>query len=126
MPRSLTPVALAAAALPCGLVAWNLDADAGRGTLLGYLVGAGLAGLSFAWQRHQWRYRPERALRAQLEGFGLKLGGLVASLLVVRALDAAHVDLRAYLLGYAAAVALSLPLLAVDASRMLRGAGRSA
>ena len=41
-PVALTPLALLAAALLAGLVAWNLGGSAGRGALFGYLVGAGI------------------------------------------------------------------------------------
>src|ERR1700741_2876072 len=94
---ALTPLVLTGAVLPCALVAWSLGGSAGRGTLLGFLLGAGLCGLSFAWQRHQWPFRPERALSAQLAGFAAKLGGLVLSLFALRGLEglALAVDSRA-------------------------------
>ncbi|HUR29034.1 MAG TPA: hypothetical protein VM509_12665 [Planctomycetota bacterium] len=122
---AFTPIVLCAAVLPCALIAWGLGGVHGRGAMLGYLLGAGSSSLSFAWQRHQWRFRPERALRANIEGFLVKVGALFCGVLVLRAVPVldAQVDLRAFLLAYAAAVAMALPLLAIDANRLL-GAGR--
>jgi hypothetical protein len=89
-----------------------LEAPGAAGTLLGFLLGASLTGFGLAWQAHWLRLRPARAWRAQLEAFLAKLVLLTAFALVFRYVDVvgARVDWRAFVVAFAAAVALLLPL----------------
>ena len=100
----------------------------GGGVLAGYLLGAGLSGLSFLYQRHVLATRPERALHASVLGFLVKLGALLFGALCFRYLPGAseRVDWRSFLVAYAAAVALVLPLatwIAVQEQRQRRAMG---
>lgn len=94
----------------------------GGGVLAGYLLGTGLAGLSFLYQRHQLAYRPERVLHASVVCFLVKLGALLAGALTFRFVAAAgqRTDWRSFVVAYAAAVALVLPLATWTAVREQR------
>lgn len=93
-------------------VASELGGPAGAGVVLGYCLGAGLAGLSALYTRHVLRTRPARALQAAVFGFLVKLATLVAGALAFRFLEpvAARADYRTFLIAFAGAVALVLPL----------------
>jgi hypothetical protein len=93
-------------------VAARLGGAAGGGVVLGYALGAGLAGLSALYTRHVARTRPGRVLAAAVLGFLVKLLALVLGALAFRYLEpaAARADYRTFLVAFAAAVALILPL----------------
>jgi hypothetical protein len=99
----------------------------GGGVLAGYLLGAGLAGLSVLYQQHLLATRPERALAGSVLGFLVQLVALILGALSFRYLAPAaeRADWRSFLIAYAAAVALVLPLGTLEAvrSRQKRGAG---
>lgn len=121
----LTLLVLAAFAVAC-LVALRLGGAQASGILVGYCLGAGLAGLSFLYTRHVLATRPERALAATVTGFLVKLAALLLGALAFRYVPAAaeRADWRAFLVAYGAAVALILPLGAVLAVRGARRGGR--
>jgi len=112
MTRPWTTIGAAAGLAACGAVALALEAHEGAGTVLGFLLGAALTGFGLAWQAHWLRVRPARAWRAQLEAFLAKLALLTAFALVFRYVDvvAVRVDWRAFVVAFAAAVGLLLPL----------------
>lgn len=103
--------ALAAFAVALAVAA-RLGGAAGGGVVLGYSLGAGLAGLSALYTRHVARTRPQRALAAAMLGFLVKLAALVLGALAFRYLEsaAARADYRTFLVAFASAVALILPL----------------
>jgi len=122
---SLALLAALAAALACSA---RLGGALGNGVLAGYLAGAGLSGLSFLYQRHTLATRPERALSASVIGFLVKLATLLLGALAFRFIEpaGARVDWRGFVIAFAAAVALVLPLgtwIAVQERRQ-RAAGR--
>ncbi len=101
------------AALVLALVlAARLGGALGGGVLTGFVLGTGLAGLAFQYQRHVLATRPERALHAAVVGFLVKLAALLLGALAFRfvAPAGAYVDWRSFVVAYAAAVALLLPL----------------
>jgi hypothetical protein len=104
--------AVLAAFIAALLVASELDGALGTGVVAGYSLGAGLAGLSMLYTRHVLGTRPTRALAASLLGFFVKLATLVGGALAFRFVEplAARADGRAFLISFAAAVALILPL----------------
>jgi len=110
-----TLLGLAAAAL----VAWRLGGTAGTGVLAGFTLGAGMSGLGALYQRHQLRVRPDRVLAATAVSFLAKLVALLVGALAFRYVDAAaaRADWRAFLVAFAAAVVVVLPLGVLDAVR---------
>ncbi len=99
------------------LVAWRLGGRLGAGTLAGFLLGAGASGLGLLYLGHTLHHRPERALQALLVAFLAKLALLVSGALAFRHVAAAaeRVDWRAFVVAFAAAAALLLPLGAWEA-----------
>jgi hypothetical protein len=93
----------------------------GLGIFLGFALGATLAGISVAWQAHCLRYRPEHASRAQLAGFAIKLGAAAVFAAAFRFVEplADTVSWRSFLLAFAAAAILVLPLALLDLSRLM-------
>jgi hypothetical protein len=93
-------------------VASELGGTLGSGVVLGFSLGAGLAGLSTLYTRHVARTRPAQTLQASLLGFLIKLGALLFGGLAFRFVEpaAARADYRSFLIAFAAAVALVLPL----------------
>lgn len=120
----ITALCVAAAAA----VAWRLGGRAGAGALAGFVLGAGASGLGVLWARHALVHRPERALQALLAAFVAKLGLLLGGALAFRYVEAAgaRVDWKGYVVAFAAAAAIVLPLGAWDAigeaRRRMRGA----
>lgn len=103
---------VALAAFVAALVfASELGGALGAGVLAGYLLGAGLAGLSFLYTRHVLATQPARALQATVVGFLVKLAALLLGALSFRFIEAAgeRADWRSFVVAYAAAVALVLP-----------------
>jgi hypothetical protein len=98
-------------------VAWRVGGAVGMGVVMGYMLGGALAALGGQWQAHWMRVRPKRALQAQVEGFLAKLLALVLAGLLFRFGPdiGEQVDWRGFLVAYAAAVALLLPLTTWDA-----------
>lgn len=125
LPR--TSYGLAAGLLIAAAVAWSLGGSKGLGAILGFGLGAFLGFLSVSWQVHCMRYRPERLTRAHMEGFAVKLGVLGVFALAFRFIEplAQAVNWQAFLLAFAVAVLLVLPLSTLDLSRLL-AARRSA
>lgn len=105
----LTVLAALALAL---FLAVRLGGALGAGVLTGSVLGTGLAVLAFQYQRHVLAIRPERALHAAVLGFLVKLAALLLGALAFRFLPQAggYVDWRSFVVAYAAAVALVLPL----------------
>jgi len=103
-------------------LALRLGGAQGGGALAGYLLGAGLSGLGFLYQVHVLATRPARALAAQVTVFLVKLGALLMGACAFRyvGLLAERVDWQAFVIAYAAAVALILPLAAAEAVRQQR------
>lgn len=97
----------------------------GGGVLAGYLLGAGLAGLSVLYQMHLLATRPERAMAASVGGFLVLVLALVFGGLSFRYLApvAEHADWRAFLVSFAAAGVLVLPLGTHEAVRHHRRRG---
>jgi len=101
------------AALAVALVlADRLGGAVGGGVLAGYLLGAALSILAFLHTRHVLATRPERVLSASVVGFLVKLVALLLGALAFRFVEAAgeRADWRSFVIAYAAAVALVLPL----------------
>src|SRR5688500_7906550 len=122
----MTSLGLAAGLLVVSALAWRLGGDRGVGAFMGYLLGAGLSGLAVAWQAHWLRFRPARAPQAQLEGIAIKLGAVALFALCFRFVQplASQVSWQAFLLGYAAAAVLVLPLATWDLSKLLSSQSR--
>lgn len=122
----LTLLVLAAFAVAC-YAALRLGGAQASGVLVGYCLGAGLAGLSFLYTRHVLATRPERALAASVTGFLVKLATLLLGALAFRYVPAAaeRADWRAFVVAYGAAVALILPLGTVLALRTRRPGART-
>ena len=91
------------------------------GMALGYALGAFLAGIAVAWQAHWLRVQPERAWRAQMEGFAIKLVSAALFTLILRFVPelAENVSWRAFLIAYCAPAVLVLPLSTWDLSRLI-------
>jgi hypothetical protein len=122
-PSRTTLGLLLGAGVAC-VIAWQVGGTQGTGIALGFLLGAGLSALGAAWQMHCLRFRPKRAMQAQVEAFLAKLIALVACGLLLRSVDvfAQVADWRSFLLGFAASVALVLPLAAWDTVRVMKSA----
>ena len=119
LPR--TTLGLAVGVLTASIIGWAMGAERGLGVFLGFLLGAVLAGLSVAWQAHCLQYRPERVTRAQMEGFAIKLGAVALFALAFRFVEALSrsVHWQSFLLAFAAAAVLVLPLSTLDLSRLI-------
>ncbi len=104
--------AFALATLIALVLASRMGGALGGGVLTGFVVGAGLTGLGFLYQRHVLATRPERTLQAAGVGFLVKLAALLLGALAFRFVEpaGARVDWRAFVIAFAAAVALLLPL----------------
>lgn len=103
-------------------VAWRYGGALGAGVLAGYLLGAALALLGVMYQRHVMTHRPERAMHAGVVAFLFQLGAIVAFALALRYVEpvAARLDWRGFLVAFAAAANLILPLGTLDAVRVLK------
>jgi hypothetical protein len=114
-------LATAAGALAAFVVAWRLGGALGGGVLAGFLLGAGLSGLGCLYQRHMLRVRPGGLMQAMAVSFLVKLVALVIGSLAFRFVEAAaaRADWRSFLIAFAAAVMIVLPLGAMDATRGL-------
>jgi len=110
------------ACVVAGVVAWRLGGTQGNGVLMGFGAGAGLAGVGVLYQRHVLLTRPEGALLVFVLLFLAKLLVLVAGGLALRYLDsvAQRADWKSFLLAYAAAVALIVPLGSIEALHHLK------
>jgi MFS family permease len=97
----------------------------GGGVLAGYLLGAGLAGLSVLYQMHLLATRPERAMTASVLGFLVLLVALFFGGLSFRYLEpvAERADWRSFLVSFAVAGVLVLPLGTHEALRNHRRRG---
>ena len=126
-PRTTTGLLIGLAV--AAALAWRLEGPVAAGVLLGYLLGAALSGLGVAWQCHWLQRQPARLLRAQLEAFLVKLAALTVFALAFRFVGvlAERVDWRAFVVAFAAAVALLLPLGTWETARRLgrRAHGRA-
>ncbi len=103
-------------------VAWRLGGTLGAGVVAGFLLGAGMSGLGVLYERHLLRTRPERALTAFVVAFLAKLAVLILGGVAFRFIEAAamRVDWRSFLIAFAAAVAVVLPLGTLDAVRSFK------
>ena len=102
----ITLIGLAAAML----LAWRLGGARGAGTIAGYLAGASITGFALARQRHVFRTAPQRSLHTMVEGFLLKLAGIVLAVIVLATVPGARerVDLLSFCLAFAVAALLAL------------------
>ncbi len=100
-------------------VAWQLGGTLGAGVVAGFGVGALLSGLGVLYQRHVLFTRPERALAAFVLGFLAKALALVLGGLALRFIDAAAAlaDWQSFLVAFAAAVVVLLPVGSWEAVR---------
>ena len=114
----LSLVTLAGLGVTC-VVAWRLGGTVGTGCLLGFLLGAGMCGLGVLHQRHVLLTQPSKSMQALAVSFLAKLIVLVSGALVFRFVEAAaaRADWRSFLITFAAAVAIVLPLGTFDAAR---------
>ena len=121
-------LAALAALIVALVVASKLGGALGGGVLAGYLMGAGLAGISVVYLQHLLATRPERALAGSVLGFLVLLMALLFGALSFRYLAPAaeRADWRSFLIAFAGAVALLLPLGTMDAVRCQRRRGRRA
>jgi uncharacterized membrane protein len=113
---SLTVFAVAA------ILAWRLGGALGGGVLAGYLLGAGFSGLGVLYQRHTLLTRPEATFQAFTVAFLAKLVVLVLGALTFRFVEvaAARADWRSFLIAFAVAVAVIVPLGSFDLLQALR------
>lgn len=118
-------IACLAALAVAAVVAWRLGGTLGTGVLAGFALGAGFSGLGMLYQKHVLATRPERALVAFSISFLAKLFVLLVGALAFRYVEAAavRVDWRSFLVAFAAAVAVVLPLGSLD---LLSGLRRTA
>lgn len=115
-------IASAVAFATAALVAWRLGGAAGGGVLSGFLLGAGFSGLSVMYQRHTLMTAPGRALQVFALCFLTKLGLLLMGALAFRYIEeaAARADWRTFLVSFAAAVAVVLPMGLLDVLQVMR------
>ena len=115
-------IALCLGLLVAALVAWRLGGTLGGGVLSGYLLGGGIGGLGLLWQRHVLATRPEQAMTAVVTSFLAKLAMLGIGAVAFRYIEAAaaRADWRSFLIAFAAAVALVVPVGAADVVQVLR------
>ena len=111
--------------LAAALVAWRLGGREGAGIVSGYLLGAGFTGLGVLYQRHVILTSPERSMQAFTVSFLAKLVALLIGALSFRYIEAAaaRADWRSFLLAFAAAVSVILPLGLIDVLQALRRRG---
>ena len=116
----LTLTSLAALSLAI-LAAWKLGGTLGAGVLMGFFLGAALCGLGVLYQRHLLLTRPERFMTGLVVSFAAKLCALFLGALAFRFIDAAaaRVDWRGFLIAFAGAVAVILPVATIEALRDL-------
>lgn len=100
------------------VIAAKLGGALGGGVLAGFTLGAGMSGIGAVYQRHMLRFRPELAMAATTVSFLAKLVALLVGALAFRYIEtaAARADWRAFLVAFAAAVAIVLPLGVLDAT----------
>ncbi len=117
----LTTATLAALCV-ASVVASQLGGTTGVGVMVGFLLGAGCTGLGALFQRHILATAPSRSLHAFVLAFVGKLAVVVVGALIFRYMDsvAVRVDWRAFLVAYAASVAILLPVGSLDAITVLR------
>lgn len=111
-----------AAALAIALqVEGGAGSPQGTGLLLGYCLGGLLAALGVAWQAHWLARNPARAGQAQIEAVAVKFGAALLFALLFRFVEelAQLADWQAFLLAFAAAVLLTLPLSTWDLSKLI-------
>lgn len=119
MRLSLTSLlALAVAAV----VAWRLGGRLGAGVMAGFLLGAGMSGLGVLYQRHVLLTRPDRTLMALAVSFLAKLVVVLLGALAFRYVEpvARTADWQSFLVAFAAAVGVILPIGAIEAARVLK------
>jgi len=104
------------------LVAWQLEGRLGAGVLGGFLLGAGMSGLGVLYQRHMLITRPKQVLTALVVSFLAKLVALLLGALAFRFIPelAEIADWRSFLVAFAGAVALVLPVGTWEAARVLK------
>ena len=109
------------------LVALQLGGAQGTGVMMGFLGGAGLTGLGVMAQRYMMLHMPERVFHVHLLAFLMKLGtvGIMAVLFKTNDALAQRADFGSFALSFAAAVAVILPVGAMDVARLGRAARAS-
>jgi hypothetical protein len=120
--KRLIVVVLAAlvVALACAL---RFGGPLGGGVIAGYLLGAGMSGLSVLYTLHLLSTRPQRVLTGQVLGFLALLGALLLGTLAFRYVPSAaeRADWRAFSISFALAGVLVLLLGTLEAVRGQRG-----
>jgi hypothetical protein len=115
-------------AIAAGVVAWKLGGALGGGVLAGFGLGAGISGLGAMYQRHILLTQPQRSLQAVSISFLAKLAALLIGALAFRYIEAAgqRADWRSFLVAFAVAVLIVLPLGTLDAAKAVRRRSESA
>ena len=111
-----------AASIAAGVLAARLGGAVGGGVLVGGLSGAGITGLCLLYQRETMRTRPAQAMQAFGIAMLIKLAVLLLGSLAFHyiAPAAARIDARSFMVAFAAAVVIVLPLGTLDAVRVLK------
>jgi hypothetical protein len=106
------PVAVLAVLAVAGWTAGRSGGALGAGVLAGALAGCAFTSLACLHQRHVLATRPEGALAAAAVGFLVKAAVLLGGALAFRFVAplSARLDWRGFVIAYAAAVALVLPV----------------
>lgn len=115
-------IGTAIGALLAVAIAWNLGGALGGGVIAGFCLGAGIAGLGVMYQRHVLLTAPHRSFQALGISFIAKLAALLMGALAFRYIEAAgaRADWRAFLVAFAVAVLIVLPLGTLDAASVVR------
>ena len=115
-------IATLVGAIAAAVVAWRLGGSLGGGVLAGFLLGAGMSGLGVLYQRHVLLTQPSKSMQAVVVSFIAKLVAVLLGALAFRYIEAAGAlaDWRAFLVAYAVAVLVVLPLGTLDAARIAR------
>jgi hypothetical protein len=120
----MIPVLLGAltVSIASAVMAARLGGALGAGALVGALTGVGITGLCLLYQRETMRSRPEAAIQAFGISMLIKLAVILCGSLVFRYVEpaAARVDYRSFMVAFAAAVVIVLPLGTLDALRVLK------
>ena len=117
MTRLLIATLLGATA--ASVTAWQLGGALGNGCLTGFFFGAAISGLGVLVQRHVLLTRPDKIMHAVAATFLVKLAALVVGGIAFRYIPeaAARADWRSFLVAFAGAAALLVPIGALDAAR---------
>ena len=110
--------------LICALgVASQLEGANAMGAVGGYLFGASVGLTAALWLKHTVRTRPERALRALLEGFYMYIVGLLLAAFCLRGIAVVGdvAAWRPFIVSYLLAALIILFCSTLECSRALKG-----